>query len=281
MNIQAPFFSDFNSLSVEEIDKYIIPIYSITELDLGHDTSPEDTAYGFDVDDVLTILGDPAFHRPNFKFHHLEAFDEVMGTLSKVEYAMAFTMPLLTTPSNLIETEAPQFISSLQKRAKTLAITAAMGVEIDGASLEERRASELVRVGIDFSSSFPEIPEFVLSGFKPPVLGRDPLFNKGILYTNESNKGKVTVEFFKAISWEPKNFGFVDDRIDHVRAVVGAMKNHFPKANVKGFHFQPTKVPYASARPEHFTAKWREVANRAKELVASKKYFPRVDEAPL
>jgi uncharacterized protein DUF2608 len=256
----------------------IVPIFSISEIDIGNEANLDDCLVVFDIDDVLTVLDDPAFQRPNFKAHHSDSFKAVMAPLNKVEQALAFTMPLLTTPSKLIETDAPEFISSLQKRAKTIALTAAMGIEIDGESIEDRRGAELKRVGIDFSISFPEIPETAFPGFNPPVLGRDPLFKNGIILTNENDKGKVLEQFLKTISWKPRLICFVDDRKEHVTAVLESLKIHFPEICVRGYHFQPDRVPYSSAKQEDFKAKWEEVAQKAKELIVNNRYFPRAAE---
>ena len=250
-----------------------ISISSIGELE-PHTLNIERVLVVFDIDDTLTILNDPAFHRPNFKTHHAQTFNEIMSNLTDEEKLLAFTMPLLTTASDLIEEETPQLIEGLQKRGiKTIALTAAAGGEIDGISIEDRRVSELSRVGIDFSSSFPEVSEIVFSGFNTPIFGRVPFFKNGVILTNENDKGVVLIEFLKNISWQPAYILFVDDRVEHVNAVKKALAVSFPDIKFIGFHFQTEKAPYRHIHVEHFSKTWTDHAKLAQEIIAKKARF--------
>ncbi len=251
----------------------VISISSIKELE-PHTLQIDQMLVVFDIDDTLTILNDPAFHRPNFKIHHAQTFNEIMTDLNGEEKLLAFTMPLLTTPSDLIEEETPQFISELQTRGiKTIALTAAAGGEIEGMSIEDRRINELSRVGIDFSRSFSDVSEIVFSGFNTPIFGRVPFFKNGVILTNENDKGVVLIEFLKNITWKPELILFVDDRAEHVYAVKKALAVSYPDIKFKGFHFQTEKAPYQNVHTEHFSKKWTELAQLAQEITAKKKRF--------
>lgn len=257
MNVQNAFFT----------------IQSIRQMNLN-EAADDETLVVFDIDDTLTILRDPVFQRPNFTTHHRASIKEVFAGVAPEVEALAFTMPLLTTESDLIEADAPQYISSLQGRVRTIALTAAMGGSIEGASIEERRASELRRVGIDFSTSFPEITELAFAGFDQPVIGHPPLFNRGIILTNDNNKGEVLVQFLNNIAWRPKRIHFVDDRDEHLLKVQNALLAHFPTITFTGYHFQPQNAPYTNTTTEHFETQWGKVAVKAQEVFDAGNYFP-------
>jgi len=216
----------------------------------------------FDIDDTLTILNEPAFHRPNFKLHHAENFARIMEPLSTEERLLAFTLPLLTTAGDLLEIQTPQVIRNLQsKGVKTIALTAAMGGRIRDAFIEDRRISELNRVGIDFAPSFPDVQGTIFfTNFQAPIFGSYPLFKSGILFTNENDKGDVLVEFLKALSWTPRQIIFVDDRIDHLYAVEKALSLFNPEIQFKGFHFLTDPTCYQAIDAENFREKWIEHA---------------------
>lgn len=242
-------------------------IHSIKKIS-HHTEGKKNVLAVFDIDDTLTILSDPVFHRPNFKTHHADAFKEIMSSLTPKQQLLAFTMPLLTTDSDLIELETSKFIQDLQSQGvKTIALTAAMGGTIEGFSIEDRRIAELKRVGIDFSSSFPEITEMEFVDFKPPLLGRRPLYKGGILLTNENDKGEVLVAFLKSIPWKPSLILFIDDRIEHIHAVKRAINIFHPEVEFKGFHYQTDGVPYCKTDIENFSKKWITLAEKAKELL--------------
>lgn len=243
----------------------IAPIDSIQEL-RAHTEESNNVLVVFDIDDTLTILEDPAFHRTNFRNHHAAAFLEILSTLSEKEVILTFSIPLLTTGSNLIEKETPEFIEKLHENGiRTIALTAAMGGEIDGVSIADRRIAELQRVGVDFSKSFPHLSEMVFSGFKAPLFGGHPLFKKGVILANDNDKGLVLAEFLKAIDWRPDLILFIDDRIDHIHAVKRAMEAFCPAIECKGFHYQTKHVPYEQIGREDFTKKWLEIVEMTKK----------------
>jgi len=239
-------------------------IRSLTELKL---LEVLDTVLAvFDIDDTVTILKEPAFHRPNFKVHHAKTFANMMSSLTKKEQIVAFTLPLLTSPGVLLENETPQVIQMLQhKGVKTIALTAALAGKIHDSSIEDRRISELQRVGITFSSSFPDVQETEFYNFPPPIFGRYPLFKDGIIFTNENDKGKVLVEFLNSIQWKPGLIVFVDDRLEHLHAVEKALDESFPEIQFHGYHFQTDPACYEAVDESDFSHIWLEHVRLAKE----------------
>ncbi len=243
----------------------IAPLHSIKDIH-QHIQNHNHVLVVFDIDDTLTILNEPAFQRPNFKIHHAGTFDKIMSPLNEKEKLMAFTLPLLTTPSALIEKETPAFIETLQKNGiKTIALTAATGGKIAGIAVEDHRIAELKRVGIDFSKSFIGMPEIVFVGFPTTEIGRSPFYKNGVILANERDKGLVLVEFLKTISWKPDLIVFVDDRIEHVQAVQKGLAGFDPHIHFKGFHYQAHTIDYRMVDPETFNNKWIEVIEQTKQ----------------
>ncbi len=247
---------------------HIQTIHSIAEMDMFVKGNNQKLV-AFDIDDTLTILSDPAFHRPNFKIHHATLFVKLMEPFSPEERMLAFTLPLLTTSGDLIEKEAPHFLAKLQKQKniKTVALTAAMGGKIDGVSIEDRRFAELKRVGIDFSFSFPNLAETVFIDFRTPLMGSLPLFKNGIIFTNENDKGEVLVKFLKTIPWKPDEIIFVDDRIEHLQAVEKALHLSFPEIAFTGLHFKTNPAVYKNTDAEQFSKVWLEHAKKAQQIL--------------
>lgn len=242
-------------------------IRSLTELKLS-DASDTILAV-FDIDDTVTILKEPAFHRPNFKVHHAKIFANMMSSLTKEEQIVAFTLPLLTSPGVLLEDETPQVIQMLQGGGvKTIALTAALAGKIHNSFIEDRRISELDRVGITFSSSFPDMQETEFCTFPTPIFGRYPLFKDGIIFTNENDKGKVLVEFLRAIPWKPRLIVFVDDRLEHLHAVEKALGESFADIQFHGYHFQTDPACYSAVEESEFSHIWQEHVRLAKEALS-------------
>lgn len=251
----------------------IEPIFSISDVEIL-EAQKNETLVVFDIDDTLTILSEPAFQRPNFKSHHSELFAQIMDPLSLKEKVVAFTLPLLTTSGELIESVSPLSMQKLHTEGvKTIGLTAAMGGEIGQASLEERRIKELKRVGIDFSHSFLDLPEVVFPNFEKPIYGKLPVFKNGILFTNENNKGQVLVEFLKILDWKPKQIIFVDDRLDHLKAVENALLQYEPAIEYIGLHFQTDPQSYQTIDADRFKEQWTEIAEQAKEILSNKNRF--------
>ena len=245
----------------------IKPIHSIREVEHAmHEGS--NVLVVFDIDDTLTILTEPAFQSPNFKVHHSAAFSSLMNSLNEELKFLAFSLPLIVSPSHLIEPHTPSIIESLQnKGARTIALTAAPAGDIGGVLLEDSRISELRRVGINFASSFPQVSEIFFTNFEAPS-GGYTLYKEGVLFANVIDKGAVLVEFLKSIDWQPDLIVFIDDRIDHVIAVEKALAAFRPETPYKGLHFQMDHGRYTTTDSENFRAKWDEMVEIGKKIAS-------------
>lgn len=249
------------------MDGAIHSIQSLTEMPLFEEESQNILA-AFDIDDTLTVLQEPAFQRPNFKGHHAELFIQLTASLSPEEKHIAFTIPLLTTPGELVESHSPLVIQELQRKGvKTIALTAAPAGNYLGTPIEDRRIAELRRVGIDFSVSFPEMEETLFLHFKPPIWGSLPLYKEGVIFTNDIDKGLVLIEFLKTLSSLPKEIVFVDDRVEHLHTVERALQTYYPEIQFHGFHIQPNPSFYKETDAQNFKEKWMECIEWAKEFL--------------
>lgn len=255
MKLRVLFILIFSPVTMFATIQEIQSLTEIAQIELdGHEAMAV-----FDIDDTLTILHEPAFQRPNFKMRYPEIFAEMMAPLSKEERLLAFTLPLVMTQGDLLEIETPEFILHFQdKGVKTIALTAALAGKFQDFIIDDRRISELKRVGIDFSNSFPALQETVFTNFQEPVIGSYPVFKQGVIFTNENDKGDVLVAFLKGLSWRPSLILFVDDRMEHLVAVEKALEAFNPEIEFKGFHFQANPAFYEPIELEHFRVKWME-----------------------
>ncbi len=223
----------------------------------------------FDVDDTLTILSEPAFQYANYKVHHSEVFSKFMSSLNEEVKFIAFNLPILISPSELIEPQTPSVIESLQNKGlKTIALTAVPAGNIDGLLLEDARIADLRRVGINFASCFPHVSDILFTNFPAGPYQSYILFKEGIIFANYVNKGAVLVEFLKNINWEPDVVIFVDDRIDHVYAVEKHLAEFNPKIEYKGLHFQTQRTPYKKIEREDFSAIWQEIVDTGHQIAS-------------
>lgn len=159
---------------------------------------------------------------------------------------------------NLIESGGvPQLIQDLinKKNATVLALTnnlTGSAQELAGfspdftPSLQEWRYNLLQNVSLVFSQNYVQTPELPLnlseedwtlvkSNYEPPI--NDPLYYKGIIFTNGLPKGVVLKAFLKQINRMPKKIIFFDDQLDNCKNVLETMKQL--NIDVKCFLFIP------------------------------------------
>jgi hypothetical protein len=135
----------------------------------------------------------------------------------------------LNIPPQLIELETLNIIKDLQSRGiKIIALTAIHAGKLGLInSMAKNRYEYLKKVGIDFSSSFPE-QSIELKNFMSQRVTY-PAYYKGIIcaatWTEHKNsKGQALATFIEAIKWTPKKVLFFDDSRKNVESVVSEMK---------------------------------------------------------
>jgi len=136
----------------------------------------------------------------------------------------------------LIDKTVPQIIDQIKKQdTKMLALTKFFpGKFGDMENSEEHRFQELKKLGIDFSSSFPQYTSFEmpeLSDKKPA-----PVFHKGVIPTSHCTKGEALVGFLNRINWWPTRIIFIDDKIENLKEVAQIAKER--NINFLGLHYR-------------------------------------------
>jgi hypothetical protein len=127
-----------------------------------------------------------------------------------------------------VEKKTPAMVREIQgKNRKTLGLTAR------SFEVAERTLLQLDSVGINFKQN--GLRESDLE-FKSDNTAK---FTKGIIFVGENNdKGKVLVQFLKALKLKPKRVVFVDDKVKNVKNVEAALQKE--KLPFLGFRYGAT-----------------------------------------
>lgn len=228
----------------------------------------------FDIDMTLTAPQNPACYFPNMRQYkavigrHM-LFQRVFSCISKTEEDKVLTLGTQLPSQQLIETNTPALIASLQQSGvKAIALTASLSGGVEGLdNLKERRLVGLQQVGIDFSQAFPN-EDTIFSEF-PPHNNHYPTYHQGILYANggngANNKGAVLVAFLKKMGWTPRQVVLVDDLVANLTAVKRALASLDPTIQFIGIEYRGAQA-YA---PEGITkreiiAYWKNIVSQVK-----------------
>ena len=87
------------------------------------------------------------------------------------------------------------------------------------ASMKDWRLSELKRLGYHFELSWNDTEQKVFEQLATEVAGTAPVFEQGVLLTNNVSKGSVLKAFLDYRQYKPNQIIFVDDRMDYVESV--------------------------------------------------------------
>lgn len=202
----------------------VITIDSISQLAKDFDSFDTQTLVAFDLDDTVINSKNSMFY---LLYRNLEDFDDAHKDfiiklrqnfnqldpdINKTEYCNIFASAVfaktdfIPTENNTVET-----ITKLQdKNIKVVGLTASnTGKYGFVENMQKWRDITLNKVGLDFSKSF-DIQDIEFDNLKK-VFGYYPAYYKGVLSAARNPKGKVLLEFFKKINWQPKKLIFVDD----------------------------------------------------------------------
>lgn len=184
----------------------------------------DDLLFVFDVDLVITMAKDPIFHPLTFKRHY-EHLHPLLSELADEQEEMLYSLIAAHPERALVETVFPDVLKGIFAEGhKAIALTAQLATSYNGINTVENRLNELNGFGIDFSSSFPEIPTFDFdNGIR--FFGSLPRYSKGVIFSNglRNAKGKILQEFLKIAAHKPKKIIFVDDLLDNVLSVRNCM----------------------------------------------------------
>ncbi|MCE5294857.1 MAG: DUF2608 domain-containing protein [Chlamydiales bacterium] len=257
-----------------KVSSTIKQINSLQEVEAFFDLAGEDTLGVFDIDETLVIPTDPAFQKPNM-IKHAEVIQKIKGQLPLSQQDYFGNLILLATNSQLIESQSPLVIETLQKRGiRLITLTSAMTRQFEGRSLPEARYSELKSNGFDFSLAFPEIEHRRLTDLKPCYQDY-PTFFRGVLCSNGDHqrqadatpKGEALYAFLKSTSWMPKKVIFVDDKLYNVKE----MESTLQKCGIEffqGLHYVGAeRFTSPEVSQEVVESKWSEVLEKAKAII--------------
>ena len=138
-----------------ELEDNIIVINKIAEARKIFDVLSQDTLVIFDVDCVLTMPSDPILQLPTFNKYR-NSYKKLLNHLNRDERHIFNHLLILKSSSKLVEDLFVEIIKNLQQRTiKTMAMTAGKMGFIKDLYFPNWRYNELKRLGIDFSSIFP------------------------------------------------------------------------------------------------------------------------------
>jgi hypothetical protein len=231
----------------------------------------------FDIDETLTIPDHPAFQRANFEVHR-PVIREVIHKLDPQKRTLLINTIFLVSKPLLIEEKTPSLIRAWQKQGiKTMALSSAMSGKIEDVDLLEMRLNNFEKIGIDFSSTFPNHEELVFSDHNV-YYGSSSRFRKGVLHTNSCHqttsskpeKGEILIRFLKEVNCTPKKIFFADDKLELLQEVEKTLREIYPGVKFIGFHYQgalhfPTKILDA----EELKADWEKLIEKTNSLSMS------------
>ena len=175
----------------------------------------------FDVDDTLLVSDTRilSMGNDNARALWLPLYQRLNKGIGNERFRYLFSKVWVGLTQELVDPQMPAVINAIKEMgAKVIVLTSSdtgkLGVIVN---CEEFRKKELKKFGLDFSTSFSEYEHLNL----PDPSGEDkkPVFYRGILCTDQVDKGTVLDEFFKAINWKPINIIHLDDGYKHVVSV--------------------------------------------------------------
>lgn len=217
-------------------------ISSIHEIKSQLESVSQETWVIFDVDDTLTYKASNIIFQPWFR--KTEVGKRFRAQLIKhgksqedprVYQLHVLTKRMIDNVDQPIELGVVNLIKTLQGRGLTvIALTKCITGFVDGTLIQKLRYEKLLEVDIDFSSSFEE-QEIIFDDLTSSS-GRNPMFYKGILFTDEFTKGQTLGKFLDVMKLKPKKVIFIDDNEDYISSV----RDELAKRGIEfqGYHYR-------------------------------------------
>ncbi|MBI5346558.1 MAG: DUF2608 domain-containing protein [Chlamydiae bacterium] len=196
MNIALDFYIQadvFEIRNIKEIQSYLLEEETLVVLDLDNT-----------VIEPVQSLGSVQWFCNRIKEFQNKGFTREKAF--ELAYPEWFAVQAITKVKP-VEKDTAQFIQSLQKNFKVLALTSR------GPDLIFPTVRQLNSINIDLSSTFPHLKEIVFES------ENETIFKNGILFANRLNKGIILYQFLKLINYFPKVIVFIDDCEKHVKEV--------------------------------------------------------------
>ncbi|MEI6241830.1 MAG: DUF2608 domain-containing protein [Chlamydiota bacterium] len=225
------------------------------------DEMSEDTLVFFDVHWTLLRGDSPAMH-PQMRIRYEKVFQRIFSSHSPVEVEMAVCLALRSGKQSLMEKDISKILLQLSK-GKLLACSSYMTGKIGPYSLEADVFGSLQGLGVDFSSSFPDVSSLVLDQF-PLFHENFPMYYRGILLTNHQSKGRVMVDFLKKVGFFAKRVILVDNNPKKIGNVKEVLKEFDSNLQFEGiFYTKALSEAVWEVSEEEFTSFWEGFAKEA------------------
>lgn len=231
----------------------ILPIKAIADAKEVFAATDKETLVIFDVDCVLTMPTNPLLQLPTFN-KYKDSYAELRLDLTKDERHILNHLIITHGSSQLVEVAFLEIIEQLQQRnIKSIAMTAGKTGNVgQNLCFPDWRFAELKRLGIDFSSVFPDKVYFTeLVSFN----GDGPGMDRGIVYStgNRNTKGELLKHVFGVLKWQPRRILAIDDRLKNLHSFFDTTNSMLPKIDFLGLHYQGADfVPTVDVAEEAF-----------------------------
>ncbi len=196
-----------------------------------------ETLFVFDMDLVVSIPVDPAFHPLSF-YRFQEQLKPLFSPLNPYEEELVFSLLAAETERQLVEQCFISLVNEIFAAGhKAIILTAQFALNWNGMDFVEQRVDEVRRFQLDFQQSFPHIPAFHFHEWTP-ILGAVPVYKDGVIFshTEFNSKGDVLKAFLQKIDHLPNSVVYVDDKEKNVVSVQNAMASlGIP---CEGWHYQ-------------------------------------------
>lgn len=188
----------------------------------------------WDVDDTLITPGDLILQTCNRDQANALLTKHFGKKISKSDLDKVVSTMILDTQYVLIDPQSVKIIRILQqKKIPTLALTAApMGNYGQIDDLADWRIKQLKKLGIDFTSAFPNQ---ALITFSRLGVRSAAGYKQGVIFSSSSPKGDVLKAFLDYLHWKPQIIIFIDDNLRFLESVEKVAR----QLNIEfiGFHY--------------------------------------------
>ncbi len=230
----------------------------------------EEILFVFDVDFVITMSADMAYHPLTVKKHKNELLP-LLESLSNEHEELVYSLIAHDTHRVFVEEAFPEVLTRLHAAGhRSMALTAQLALVNEDLDTIQRRLDELHSLGVIFEHAFHGIQPFWLKEV-PKFLGSYPHYREGILFSNSTTnpKGEILKSFLKRAGYGPKKIVFIDDMLKNVESV----RSTFVAEGIACDAWHYTAI-YAHQEPEiglkEALEKWLEKIERARFLIAQK-----------
>ena len=181
-------------------------------------TSDQNTFVVFDVDEVLLTASDQVLQHKTYANEKLGA---IAQQVSLPEFYNLMSILFLQRKAKHVD---PGFVSLLRelqnKKVRAIALT---NCQTSGfgqmSSMKNWRLNELKNLDYHFDHSWQNTPEKIFEDLPTEFEGTFPIFDQGVLFTNNAPKGKVLKAFLDYQRYNPHQIIFIDDRFDYIDSV--------------------------------------------------------------